>query len=124
VAKRASDEELIFNILSILKDKWEVVGELNFLNLLALRNSRPSPRRFRRLIFRIPEISVNIKYSGRRYGKLKECPICGSKLKAVRLLNLQGKKKVVGYRCEVCHYSSESDGKPYIYTFRLKNRDI
>ncbi|MGC8644888.1 MAG: hypothetical protein ACP5UO_01310 [Thermoplasmata archaeon] len=124
MSKRASDEELVFNILSILRDRGEVVGELNFLDLLEQRNSRPSPKRFRRLIFRIPEISVTVKYGGKKFGKLKRCPICGSKLKTVRLLNLQGKRKIVGYRCDTCHYNSEKDGKPYIYEFRLKNRDI
>ncbi|MEM0127611.1 MAG: hypothetical protein QXO03_00795 [Thermoplasmatales archaeon] len=124
MTRRASDEEIIFNVLSILRDNGEVIGEVNFLEMLRRKNSSLSPRRFRRLIFKIPEILVTIKYTKNKYGKLERCPICGSKMKAVRVINLEGKRTTVGYRCPTCHYNSFKNGKPYIYAFRLKKRDI
>ncbi|MEM0129987.1 MAG: hypothetical protein QW100_01135 [Thermoplasmatales archaeon] len=124
MTKRASDEEVIFNILSILRDNGEVTGEFNFLEMLRRRNSSLSPNRFRKLIFRIPEILVTVRYARVKLGKLEKCPICGSKMRPVRLLNLEGRRVIVGYKCPRCHYNSSKNGKPYIYEFRLKSRDI
>ncbi len=124
VVKRPSDAELIFNVLDILRKNGEIVGEINFLQSLKKRNIGASPRRFRRLIFEIPEIEVEVRYSKKKFGQLKRCPVCSSKLTAIKGINLEGKRKVIGYRCAVCGYNSTSNGKPYIYVFRLKSHDL
>lgn len=124
MAKKKSDAELIFNVLNILRKNGEIVGEMKFLDFLRKRNTGASPRRFRKLIFEIPEIEVSVKYSKKKFEKLDKCPVCSSKLTTIRGLNLEGKRKIIGYRCEVCGYNSTSNGKPYIYAFRLKNHDL
>ncbi|MCL4412896.1 MAG: hypothetical protein M1526_06055 [Candidatus Thermoplasmatota archaeon] len=124
MAKRPSDAELIFNVLTILRKNGEIVGEIKFLDFLKSRKISASPKRFRKLIFEIPEIDVSVKYSSKKFASLDKCPVCSSKLTTIRGVNLEGKRKIIGYKCEKCGYNSTRDGKPYIYTFRLKNHDL
>jgi Zn ribbon nucleic-acid-binding protein len=124
VVKRPSDAELIFNVLNILRKNGEIVGEIKFLNFLKNRKIGASPKRFRKIIYEIPEIEVSVKYSKKKFTALDKCPVCSSKLSAIRGLNLEGKRKIIGYKCGVCGYNSTSHGKPYIYAFRLKNHDL
>lgn len=124
MVKRSSDAELIFNVLNILRKNGEIVGEIRFLESLKGKNVSASPRRFRKLIYAIPEIEVSIKYSKKKFESLDKCPVCSSKLTKIRDVNLEGKRKVIGYKCGTCGYNSTSNGKPYIYAFRLKNHDL
>ncbi len=124
MAKRPSDAELIFNVLTILRKNGEIVSEIKFLDFLKSRKISASPKRFRKLIFEIPEIDVSVKYSSKKFASLDKCPVCSSKLTTIRGVNLEGKRKIIGYKCEKCGYNSTRDGKPYIYTFRLKNHDL
>lgn len=124
MAKKSSQAELIFNILRILRKSGEVAGEIEFINFLRKEGVGTSPKRLRKIIFDIPEIEVSIKYSRKKLKIVGSCPICGSKLFPVRNMNLEGKKKILGYRCNLCGYNSTRDGKPLIYTFRLKNHDL
>ncbi len=124
MAKRPSDAELIFNVLTILRKNGEIVGEIKFLDFLKSRKISASPKRFRKLIFEIPEIDVSVKYSSKKFASLDKCPVCSSKLTTIRGVNLEGKRKIIGYKCEKCGYNSTRDGKPYIYAFRLKNHDL
>jgi hypothetical protein len=124
VVRRPSDAEVIFNILDLLRSNGEIVGEVRFLDLLKKRKIGASPRRFRKIIYEIPEIEVSVKYSKRKFDYLDRCPVCSSKLATIRGMTLEGKRKVLGYRCGVCGYNSTSHGKPYIYAFRLKNHDL
>ena len=124
MVKRPSDAELIFNVLNILRKNGEIVGEIKFLNFLRNRKIGASPKRFRKIIFEIPEIEVSVKNSKKKFNTLDKCPVCSSKLSTIRGLNLEGKRNIIGYRCEVCGYNSTSHGKPYIYAFRLKNHDL
>lgn len=122
--KKSSEAELIFNIVDILRKNVEIVGEVRFLDYLREKGTGTSPRRFRRIIYDIPEIDVSVKYSEAKFKKLDKCPVCSSRLRAIRNMNLEGKRKVIGYRCMQCGYNSISNGKPYIYTFRLKHYDF
>ncbi|MEM0133913.1 MAG: hypothetical protein QXU18_01610 [Thermoplasmatales archaeon] len=124
MVKRHSDAELIFNVLSILKKNGEIVGEIKFLEYLRKRNIGASPRRFRRILYSIPEIEVSVKYTKKKFDHMDKCPVCSSKLTAIRIVNLEGKRKIIGYKCNLCGYNSTSNGKPYIYAFRLKNHDL
>ncbi len=124
MVKRPSDAELIFNVLNILRKNGEIVGEIKFINFLKNRKIGASPKRFRKIIYEIPEIEVSVKYSKKKFNALSKCPVCSSKLSSIRGLNLEGKRKIIGYKCEVCGYNSTSHGKPYIYAFRLKNHDL
>jgi lipopolysaccharide biosynthesis regulator YciM len=124
VVKRSSDAELIFNVLGVLRKNGEVVGEMKFLQLLKKRDTGVSPRRLRKIIYEIPEIEVSVKYSKSKFKNLDRCPVCSTKLTTIKEVNLEGKRKIVGYRCEVCGFNSTSNGKPYIYSFRLKNYDL
>ncbi len=124
MVKKPSDAELIFNILNILRKNGEIVGEIKFLDFLKNRKIGVSPKRFRKIIYDIPEIEVSVKYSKRKFDYLDKCPVCSSKLSKIRGLTLEGKRKIIGYKCEVCGYNSTNHGKPYIYAFRLKNHDL
>jgi hypothetical protein len=124
VVKRPSDAELIFNVLNILRKNGEIVGEIKFLEYLRNRKIGASPKRFRKIIYEIPEIEVLVKYSKKKFGYQDRCPVCSSKLTTIRGVNLEGKRKIIGYKCDLCGYNSTSHGKPYIYTFRLKNHDL
>jgi hypothetical protein len=124
VVKRPSDAELVFNVHEVLRKNGEIVGEIRFLDFLKKRNTRVSPKRFRKIIYEIPEIEVSVKYSKNKFKHLDRCPVCSAKLSAIRGVNLEGKRKIVGYKCEVCGFNSTSNGKPYIYSFRLKNHDL
>lgn len=110
--------------MTILRKNGEIVGEIKFLDFLKSRKISASPKRFRKLIFEIPEIDVSVKYSSKKFASLDKCPVCSSKLTTIRGVNLEGKRKIIGYKCEKCGYNSTRDGKPYIYTFRLKNHDL
>ncbi|MCL5408099.1 MAG: hypothetical protein M1518_01885 [Candidatus Thermoplasmatota archaeon] len=124
MVRRPSDAELIFNVLNILRKNGEIVGEVKFLDFLKSRNVGASPKRFRKIIYEIPEIEVSVKYSRKKFDYLDDCPVCSSKLTRIRSVNLEGKRKIIGYKCGTCRYDSTSDGKPYIYAFRLKNHDL
>jgi predicted RNA-binding Zn-ribbon protein involved in translation (DUF1610 family) len=124
MAKRSGQSELIFNILKILRRKGEVSGEMEFISSLKNEGIGISPKRLRRTIYEIPEIEISIKYSRKKMNISGQCPICGSKLTPVRNMTLEGKRKVVGYRCNLCGFNSSRDGKPLIYMFRLKNHDL
>lgn len=124
MVKRPSDAELIFNVLNVLRKNGEIVGEIKFIEALKKMNIGASPKRFRRLIYSIPEIEVSVRYTKKKFDHLDKCPVCSSKLSKIREINLEGKRKIIGYKCNLCGYNSTSHGKPYIYAFRLKNHDL
>ena len=61
-------------------------------------------RRLRKVIFTIPEISVEIdyKYTERELGK--KCPVCYSEMKPVYNMTIDNNKVLSGYRCTHCSY--------------------
>ena len=124
MVKRPSDAELIFSVLNVLRKSGEIVGEIRFLEALKKMNIGASPKRFRRLIYSIPEIEVSVRYTKKKFDHLDKCPVWSSKLSKIREINLEGKRKIIGYKCNLCGYNSTSHGKPYIYAFRLKNHDL
>lgn len=124
MARKSSQSELIFNILKILRKRGEIAGEMEFIRSLRRENVGASPKRLRRTIYDIKEIEVSIRYTKKKMRTTKDCPICGSKLFRVRNMNLEGKRKTLGHKCKLCGYNSTRDGKPLIYTFRLKNHDL
>ncbi|MCL5680568.1 MAG: transposase [Candidatus Thermoplasmatota archaeon] len=121
---RNKESEIIFHILDILRQKDEIIGEINFLKQLKSRGIGISAKRFRKVVFDIPKINVEIEFSKKRNKISKYCPVCGSKLVPVRDMTLDGRKKRIGYRCKKCNFNSNRDGKPLIYSFRLKKYDL
>jgi RNase P subunit RPR2 len=122
--KRANQSEVIFYLYEILKNEGEIIGEINLLGKLKEKGIRITPSRLRKIIYDIPQIKVNVQFSKKWRIIKKKCPICGSKLFPYKGMTLEGKKRVIGYRCKKCNFDSLKDGKPLIYSFKLMNHDI
>lgn len=122
--KRANQSEVILYLYEILKNEGEIKGEINLLRKLKEKGIRITPFRLRKIVYDIPQIEVSVQFSKKWKMIKKKCPVCGGKLFPYKGMTLEGKKRVLGYRCRKCKFDSLRDGKPLIYSFKLMNHDI
>ncbi len=122
--KRANQSEIILYLFEILKREGEVKGEINLINKLREKGIGITPSRLRKIVYDIPHIRVDVEFSKKWKNVGRKCPVCGNKLFPYRGITLEGKRKVLGYKCKKCKYDSLRDGKPLIYRFKLMDYDI
>ncbi len=121
---RINEKKVEDSIIDILRKNGSIRGESAIRKQLGKKGIKVSFLRIRKISFHSKNITVEVKYGKGKISHKTNCPICGSKLETVTSMDLEGNRRVIGYKCQICHYDSISNGKPYLYIFRLRNYDF
>ncbi len=85
------------------------------------KNYSLTPIRVKRIALEIPDIEVKAKTKKVSKYKLKNCPICESKILPLTVKNLLNKETVIGHQCSKCGYQSDLEAfVPMKYSFLWK----
>lgn len=134
MAKRKipSKAKIIEEIKQVVRRRLKVESQEELCRLVLRRVIKEnkkfslSPQRTKTLALTIPGIEVKAKTKKMpRIKKIKECPICGSKIVPLKGRNLLNKKILIGYKCVNCAYQCDLEAfMPMKYAFVLKSAKL
>ena len=124
-----SDAEVIDAIVKVLKRRGTVESQAELRKLVMVhllrinRNYRVSGRRMRILAISSGKVSLEIHYrsTGKDVENMEICPVCGSKMRKIENLTLDGGRVTIGFRCTRCPYwTGKRLRMPIRYVFHLR----
>ncbi len=97
----------------------EVLKKLRRIN----KNYTVSGRRVRLIALSSGKVSLEIKYrlTGREVESMHTCPVCGSEVKRIENMTLDGGRVTIGFKCTRCPYwTGKNLRMPVRYIFHLR----
>lgn len=106
-----SEKEIVMAIASCIRD-YGVINSQRKLGELVRKKIQEgehlyhvSDERIRRLAVSNNLVELELKYKESKGGKLPhKCPICGSRLKRLKNMTIDGGTVTLGYTCGTCRY--------------------
>jgi len=127
-AYRIPSEEAVVEAVRKVMKKHPVVRSQYAMTALVLeqlwkerKGYRISDKRLRKIILGTNEVHVSIRYKATRMTSLNHCPVCGSDVRRLEGVTVEGRREYIGYRCTFCRYRTGYHVKlPTRYIFRRR----
>ena len=102
-----SDAEIVDAIMKVLRRKGVVESQAELRKEVMIhlhrinRNYKVSGKRIRVLALSTGKISLEIRYrlTDREVETMDKCPVCGSEVKRIENLTLDGGRVAIGFKC-------------------------
>jgi len=130
--KRVKKEKVIEGIKQALSRRLKIESQEELCKLVLgilrkeYKNYSLTPQRVKRLALTIPGVEVKAKTKKMpKIKKIKECPVCGSKIVPLKGKNLLNKKILIGYKCVNCAYQCDLEAfmpMKYFFVWKVKNK--